>query len=445
MNTDYVLKGRGQITLHQPDWAKFTPSSGSSAPATEIAGEIADSPLPTEAPKKADKKTAAHHHAAKNPAPTTPENEPVEGRQVDKTRMNEFTHSGSSKKSVGPDVDTVDYTFEDFLDTINPLQQIPVVNMIYRHLTGDKISGVAQVMGSALFWGPTGIITGAVDAIFEQEKGGDMGETIMASLLGTETPNAKNLPSNNPIKNAPEYSQETMLAEAEDTGSNDDTAPVAVAAAKAAPVKSHKLASKLPFGGVMGNEQPASVANVNSANVNSDVASPVAEPAANDDVAGEPGDDQKATAPVPSGKATAPVQHAPIMDDGKKLYSLAGIVRHVGSPSHMPIREVPDTRLKAYGKMNAQAAKPDPATLLVLQKPSANMAGAATLSYAVLLPTRLDSPACSAALDISDLSTPSGNPIPAQLIQDMMLMNMQKYQNDIKNGTMRGSSLDVNG
>ncbi len=415
MNTDYVLKGRGQITLHQPDWAKFTPSSGSAMPAQDIASDITDSPLPTQATKKADKKTA-HQHSAKNPEPITSEDEPTQTRQADKTRFNPFNHSGSSKKSVGPDVDTVDYTFEDFLDTINPLQQIPVVNMIYRHLSGDKISGVAQVMGSALFWGPTGVITGVIDAIFEQEKGGDMGETIMASLLGTETPNARNLPSNNPgnnpIKNAPDYSPETMLAEAEDTGSEDDTAPVAIAAAK-----SHKLASKLPFGGVMGNEQPATVAN--------------------DDV---PKTDAETTlAPA----AAKPVPHAPIQDDGKKLYSLAGVIRHVGSPSHMPVREVPDTRLKAYGKMNAQ--KPDPAALLGLQKPSANMAGAPTLGDDDILPTRLPSPGLSAPLDINDLSTPSGNPIPAQLIQDMMLMNMQKYQNDLKNGTMRGSSLDVNG
>ncbi|MBY0428214.1 MAG: hypothetical protein K2Q32_03245 [Alphaproteobacteria bacterium] len=424
MNSDYVLKGRGQITLQQPDWAKFTPSSAArgAAPVLVPASE-ANSPLPTQtaSPKSATK--SAGKSAASDTAPDiTPE--PSVAKQA---RMNEFTHGGS-KKTVGPEVDNVDYSFSDFLDTINPLQQIPVVNMIYRELSGEKISGVAQVMGSALYWGPMGIVTGAIDAIFEQEKGGDMGETIMASLLGTETPNAKNLPSNNPHpipgKNPITDAPTTMLADAAPAEVvTPEAAPVAVAAA---PVPTrHKIAAKQPFGGVMGTQTDAPVANI---------ASNTAEPTTNDDVA-----------ETPKAVSAPPVQHTPIEAEGHKLYSLAGIVRHVGSPSRMPIHEAPDARLKAYGKMSASAAKPDPAALLGLQNPSASVAAAPSFGDDELPTTRLPDPGFSAPLNMgSDTATPSGNPIPAQLIQDMM-MNMQKYQNDMKNGTLRGSSLDVNG
>lgn len=423
MNSDYILKGRGQIALHQPDWARFTPSSGSRAASANVASPsaasapVANSPLPTDVAQKSNNKAAA------NNSQPYQDTETENTRETQKTRFNNFTHSGS-KKSVGPDVDTVDYTFEDFLDTINPLQQIPVVNMIYRHLTGDKISGVAQVMGSALFWGPTGIVTGAIDAMFEQEKGGDMGETIMASLLGTETPNAKNLPSNNPGRNPITNMPDTMLADAGEPVDEEAQAPVAIAAAKAAPIQHHKVATKQPFGGIMGNEQPAT-------------APTVAESAAND----------VAEKPTPNAAPTQPLKHAPVDAEGHKLYSLAGVIRHVGSPSKMPIHEVPDARLKSYGKA-ATVAKEDPAALLGLQNPSSSIAALPSLNDDDMPATRLPNPGFSAPLDMNSLnmgSSPSGNPIPAQLIQDMMMMNMQKYQNDMKNGTLRGNSLDVNG
>ena len=32
-----------------------------------------------------------------------------------------------------------DFTFDDFLDIINPLQHLPIVSMIYRAITGDNI------------------------------------------------------------------------------------------------------------------------------------------------------------------------------------------------------------------------------------------------------------------------------------------------------------------
>ena len=426
MNSDYVLKGRGQITLHQPDWARFAPASGSRASnAGTATAPISDNPI-------------SDNHASNSPLPTQkstqkPTQSPTDTAQTEQTdrpRFNNFIHSGS-KKSVGPDVDTVDYTFEDFLDTINPLQQIPVVNMVYRHLTGDKISGVAQVMGSALFWGPTGIITGAVDAIFEQEKGGDMGETIMASLLGTETPNARNLPSNNPSnnpgKNPITHAPVTMLAEAEPELIEGDETAIAVAASNV-PAAQHKLATKQPFGGVMGNEPPAAAmpvpANANLAEANS---APTITAAAN------------------------PTPHAPVQADGRKLYSLAGVIRHVGSPATMPLREMPDTRLKSYDKIAKPKTGPaldqDPAALLGLTKPTTSIAAFPSLDDMDGVETRLPSPGLSAPIDVGSFgkSTPSGNPIPAELIQDMMLMNMQKYQDGLKNGTSRGGSLDING
>ena len=36
------------------------------------------------------------------------------------------------------------FTFADFLDIINPLQHIPVLSTLYRHLTGDTIDAAPE-------------------------------------------------------------------------------------------------------------------------------------------------------------------------------------------------------------------------------------------------------------------------------------------------------------
>ncbi|NDE90966.1 MAG: hypothetical protein EB059_07510 [Alphaproteobacteria bacterium] len=363
MNSDYVLKGAlksgGQIALHRPDWAGFT---------------------------------AAREAAQNNDPAVTDDGAAVAAKPT----YNAFNHSGANKKTVGPDVDNVDFTFEDFIDTINPLQQIPVVNMIYRELTGDKIGGVAQVAGSTLYWGPLGIVTGVIDAIFQQERGGDVGETIMASIFGSD-------------EKAPDKAPDTMLADATPV----DNMPVdnAVASAALATPSLPKVAAKQPFGGVMGNETPKAAENILDES---------AKPA--------------------SAPATVTTAHTPVEVDGRKMYSLAGILRHPGSPAVMPQRDVPDVRLKSYaqkGQAKNDAAKNDNVNMLLgLQNPTASVAEkteAGDLPNMKLSPPGLD------------LQTPAGNALPAQLIQDMMMINMQKYQDGLKNGALRGHSVDVQG
>ncbi|MDE2336023.1 MAG: hypothetical protein KGL10_01805, partial [Alphaproteobacteria bacterium] len=50
---------------------------------------------------------------------------------------------------------------KDLFDIINPLQHIPVIGALYRHITGDTISPEAEFIGDALYGGPVG---GAVAA-----------------------------------------------------------------------------------------------------------------------------------------------------------------------------------------------------------------------------------------------------------------------------------------
>lgn len=78
-------------------------------------------------------------------------------------------------------------SFGDLVDTLNPLQHIPVVSEIYRGLTGDDISPAARVAGGGLYGGPIGLFASIIGlAITGTDEG--LGDRIFASLTGTPEP-----------------------------------------------------------------------------------------------------------------------------------------------------------------------------------------------------------------------------------------------------------------
>ena len=74
--------------------------------------------------------------------------------------------------------------FGDLLDIANPLQHIPVVSEIYRSLTGDNISGSAQVVGDALYGGPLGLVSGVFSSAIQTAEGRSPGRALVAALGG---------------------------------------------------------------------------------------------------------------------------------------------------------------------------------------------------------------------------------------------------------------------
>lgn len=88
------------------------------------------------------------------------------------------------------------------IDIVNPLQHIPVVNAIYRHVTGDEIAPGAKIAGGTLYGGPIGAAVSLADVMFEHSTGQDFGETAFAMLDGDTTPAptqyAENRISSNP-------------------------------------------------------------------------------------------------------------------------------------------------------------------------------------------------------------------------------------------------------
>ena len=74
--------------------------------------------------------------------------------------------------------------FDDLVDTLNPLQHIPVVSTLYRELTGDNISAQARMAGGAIYGGPIGLATSMIDSTINAMTGDDIGGHIYATLFG---------------------------------------------------------------------------------------------------------------------------------------------------------------------------------------------------------------------------------------------------------------------
>ncbi|HEY4124539.1 MAG TPA: hypothetical protein VGM36_08000 [Rhizomicrobium sp.] len=76
------------------------------------------------------------------------------------------------------------FSFDDFLDVINPLQHLPVISTIYRALTHDTIKPVERIAGDTLYGGLWGFVSSVANVAFEKITGKDFGDTAIALLTG---------------------------------------------------------------------------------------------------------------------------------------------------------------------------------------------------------------------------------------------------------------------
>lgn len=77
-------------------------------------------------------------------------------------------------------------TFGDVIDTLNPLQHIPLVSEVYRGLTGDGISAHARIAGGTLWGGPMGLVASVASLAIAGNGEDGLGDRVYASLFGDE-------------------------------------------------------------------------------------------------------------------------------------------------------------------------------------------------------------------------------------------------------------------
>ena len=110
--------------------------------------------------------------------------------------------------------DSQSFGFSDLLDIANPLQHIPVVSTLYRHLTGDKISPAAKVIGDIAYGGPTGLLASMAssmgDLLLQKVTGKGFGDTVYAMAFGDDTPTAAVASAATPAEVKPASSEPTV-------------------------------------------------------------------------------------------------------------------------------------------------------------------------------------------------------------------------------------------
>ncbi len=96
---------------------------------------------------------------------------------------NAFANANASIKSQGSEA----FGFGDLLDMANPLQHIPIVNFVYREVTGDTIKPVSSLIGGAAFGGVMGAAGGLANIIMKEETGQDMNSMVKNAIFAPTT------------------------------------------------------------------------------------------------------------------------------------------------------------------------------------------------------------------------------------------------------------------
>jgi hypothetical protein len=145
------------------------------------------------------------------------------------------------------------FSFHDVLDTLNPLQHLPVISTLYRWVTGDEPGNVASIVGDTLYGGPIGLAAGLFTAAFKAETGKEPGEMVASAitgeddgqlLSGTATPQAGAAPA--PAATTPAPAATATAAATSPAATANATSTTAAATAAQVPVISAAQAGAAP-------------------------------------------------------------------------------------------------------------------------------------------------------------------------------------------------------
>jgi|GEM_PF-1098496 len=160
---------------------------------------------------------------------------------------------GNGSGASGAPADDGFFTFDNFVDTINPLQHIPLVSSIYREMTGDDLSSAARVAGGTLFFGPLGTLSALANIAVEDATGKDLGEHMMALFDDVD-------PNNSSVAASGKPSEERFGAAFATTLPEPSTATAATAAEQ--DVAFARQAAFDPIAQALGGTQQAIAANM---------------------------------------------------------------------------------------------------------------------------------------------------------------------------------------
>jgi hypothetical protein len=134
--------------------------------------------------------------------------------------------TADGKGKIAPFNDSDQPSFSDLLDIINPLQHIPIINTIYRQLTGDHEGAVADLVGGTLWGGFIGLGAAMVNLAVEDQTGKDVGDNVVALFTGDDKPTAVAADQAKPATGQSAASQPTTTPAEADAPPPPTAAPV---------------------------------------------------------------------------------------------------------------------------------------------------------------------------------------------------------------------------
>ena len=258
-----------------------------------------------------------------------------------------------------------DFTVADLVDFLNPLQHIPLLGTMYREATGDTIKPEVQVAGSILLGAATGSI-------------------VLSAIAGVASAIIEQSSGKEPLVQV----ADALWDDEVDQGS---------------PIMEDKI--------VVAGRAPAASAQMVAANDSAPDASAAAAQAVKVAQATETAE---IAAPVVAANTALPLQHA------KAGSTLAANTASIGAPR---VGNVIYT-----SPMLRSAAK---VTKTATATPVTSLASAATASKteALAVPkAHLDNTTLGSLIHEQAKAKESGQQLPPELVQDMMLMAMDKYK-----------------
>ena len=94
------------------------------------------------------------------------------------------SQTGTTPKASDGKSGDLDFSFDDLIDIVNPLQHLPVVGTIYRAITHDTIKTPEKIAGDTLSGGLWGFVSSVADTAFQAITGKNFGDTVLALFTG---------------------------------------------------------------------------------------------------------------------------------------------------------------------------------------------------------------------------------------------------------------------
>lgn len=97
----------------------------------------------------------------------------------------------TANASTSDSADDSNSLFGTLVDTLNPLQHIPIISSLYRSYSGDDENAFSHVVGNTIYGGPISGIAAVLSEVYNAISGSDKPDATKTALADSTTKTAK--------------------------------------------------------------------------------------------------------------------------------------------------------------------------------------------------------------------------------------------------------------